>query len=120
MIIIQLEMVNIILALRVFRPMWSGRRVLVRCDNDDVVQVLSHGRARDPFLAACARNVCYILADADIDASFLHVMGKNNQVADLLSHWAGYPEDYRKLSTYLADPIWLPVNMQMLSGDYDI
>ena len=74
--IVHLEMVNIILALRVFRPMWSGRRVIVRCDNDAVVQVLSHGRARDPFHAACARNVCYILAD--IDASFVHVMGKNN------------------------------------------
>ena len=79
MTIVHLEMANIILALRVFRPMWSGKRVVVKCDNDTVVKVLSHGHARDPFLAACARNFWYILADTDINASFVHVMGKNNR-----------------------------------------
>ena len=98
--IVHLEMVNIILALRIFHPMWSGRRLAVKCDNDAVVKVLIHGRARDPFLAACARNLWYILADADIDASFVQVLGKNNQVADLLSHWADCPEDHKKLHDY--------------------
>ena len=91
MTIVHLKMVNIILALRVFRPMWSGRRLLVKCNNDTVVKVLSHGWARDPFLTASARNVWYILADSDIDASFVHVMGKNNKVADLLSRLGWLP-----------------------------
>ena len=84
--------------------MWLGRRLLVKCDNDPIVKALSHGCARDPFLAACARNVWYILADSDINASFVHVMVKKNQVAELFSPWAGYPEDYSKLSAYLLTP----------------
>ena len=67
--IVHLEMVNIILALKVFGPMWKGKKVVIKCDNDAVVKVLSHGRARDPFLAACARNAWYIAADADVDVS---------------------------------------------------
>ena len=54
MSIVHLEMINIVLALKVFGPMWKGKRIVIRCDNDAVVKVLSHGRARDPFLAACA------------------------------------------------------------------
>ena len=36
----------------------------------------------------------YILADPDIDASFMHVHGKNNQVAELLSPLADSPVDH--------------------------
>ena len=52
--IVHLEMVNILLALRLFCSYWAGRKVLVRCDNKAVVSVLSSGRSRDPFLA---RNI---------------------------------------------------------------
>ena len=63
----------------------------------------------------CQKNLGYILADTDSDASFVHVMGMGNQMADLLSRWADCPEDYNKLYTYIANPIWLPVNVQMLN-----
>ena len=55
--IVHLEMVNIVVALRLFARLWSGTRVLIRCDNDAVVKVLNAGKARDPFLGACAHNV---------------------------------------------------------------
>ena len=93
--------------------MWSGKRLVVKCNNDAVIKVLLHGRARDPFGAAGARNLWYILADADIDSSFVHVMGKIIQVTDLHSRWAGCPENYNKLCTHIVNPIWLPVNIQM-------
>ena len=55
--IVHLEMVNILLAVRLFQVQWSGRRVLIRCDNEAVVSVLRSGRTRDPYLGACARNI---------------------------------------------------------------
>ena len=113
MTIVHLEMVNIVVALKVFGPMWKGKRVVGRCDNDAVVKVLSKGRARDPFLAACARNVWLLTADADIDASFVHVLGKNNQVADLLSRWTGSVSDQEKLLYFVQRPVWVHVDTQM-------
>ena len=38
--IVHLEMVNIVMALRLFARLWSGTKVLVKCDNDAVVKVL--------------------------------------------------------------------------------
>ena len=59
--------------------------MLVKCDNIAVVMVLKSGRARDPFSGACAQNVWYISALHDIDIQYVHVLGKQNRVADLLS-----------------------------------
>ena len=55
--IVHLEMVNILLAVRLFQTQWSGRKVLIRCDNEAVVTVLRSGKPKDPYLGACARNI---------------------------------------------------------------
>ena len=94
--------------------------MLIKCDNDAVVKVLSHGRARDLFLAACARNAWYIAADADVDVCYVHVMGKNNQVADLLSRWSNSSMDHSRLHEYVESPVWINVELQMLQVDYAI
>ena len=36
-----------------FARFWSGTRILIKCDNDDVVKVFNAGKAREPFWA-CA------------------------------------------------------------------
>ena len=75
--IVHLEMVNIILALRVFGPMWKGKKITIKCDNDAVVKVLSHGRARDPFrlLVPGMRGTLQLMLILTHHMS----MGKNNQ-----------------------------------------
>ena len=55
--IVHLEMVNIMCAVTTFGHLWANRHVLVKYDNQAVVEVLSAGRARDSFLAACAGNI---------------------------------------------------------------
>ena len=71
--IIQLEMVNILF--RLFQAHWAGKKVLIKCDNEAVVSVLRTGKTKDPFLGACARNICYVCALADIDVQYVHVRG---------------------------------------------
>ena len=118
--IVHLEMVNIVMALRVFARFWSGTRILVKCDNEAVVKVLKAGKARDPFLATCARNVWYISALADIDLQYEHILGRNNTVADLLSRWQLIPQNIVQLHQFIANPVWLPVDIKMLEVDYNI
>ena len=109
--IVHMEMVNIVVALKAFGPMWTGKRILVKCDNEAVVHVLSAGRTKDPYLAACARNVWYLAAQYDTDMSYVHVLGKNNQVADLLSRWSADAACFQKLSQYVQNPVWVPVDI---------
>ena len=118
--IVHLEMINIFLAVKLFAKIWSHKRVLIKCDNDAVVRVLRSGRARDPFLGACARNIWLQAAQHDIDLSYIHVLGKANVVADRLSRWTNSGTDWGVLLQYVQRPIWLSVNMDMLNIDNQI
>ena len=57
MSLVYLEMVNIMVAYKLFSSQWEGTRLLIKCDNDAVVKVVQSGRARDPLLGALARNI---------------------------------------------------------------
>ena len=100
-----LEMVNILLAVRLFQAQWAGRRVLITCDNEAVVSVLRSGRTRDSYLGACVRNIWYVSVLADIDLHYAHIRGLNNGVADLLSRWTGSPKDVSQLLSQVQDPV---------------
>ena len=118
--IVDLEMLNILLAVRLFQVQWSGRKVLVRCDNEAVVSVLRSGRTHDPYLGACARNIWYVSALADIDLQYVHIRGVDNGVADLRSRWTGSPSDFSKLLSQVQDPVWVPVNDNLLDIDPEL
>ena len=115
--IVHLEMVNILLAIRTFKRQWATKRVLIQCDNEAVVTVLRSGRTRDPYLAACARNIWYAAAAADIDLQYVHIRGIENKVADVLSRWQGTTDQYNLLYTHIQRPVWLPVSQDMLELD---
>ena len=115
--IVHLEMVNIVLAVKLFSKMWAHKKVLVRCDNQAVVSVLQSGRARDPFLGACARNVWYLAALNDIDLQYAHINGRDNRVADLLSRWQGSLQNVHELKSLIHNPIWFPTHVDMLDID---
>ena len=55
------------------------------CDNEAVVSVLNAGKTRDPLLATISRNIFMVSAKHDISFRLIHVHGKHNVVADLLS-----------------------------------
>ena len=112
--IVQLEMVNILVATRVFAHLWKGKNVHIRCDNQAVVQVLNTGRTKDPFLAACARNIWMESAKFDIDFKYTHILGKLNRVADLLSRWSYRESDFLQLQTFISDPLWMSVSPTLL------
>ena len=73
--IVHLEMINILLATRLFKFQWASKKVLIRCDNEAVVTVLKSGKTKDPYLAACARNIWFESALADIDLQYAHIRG---------------------------------------------
>ena len=98
--IVQLEMINILVVLRTFGSTWKGKRILVKCDNDAVVHVLNTGRTKDPYLGACARNVWL-----DVDLQYIHVMGKDNRAADLLSRWQNTCHNHKEPQTLIGNPV---------------
>ena len=117
MTIVHLEMINIMVALKMFASQWKGLKLLVKCDNDAVVKVLKSGRARDPLLAACARNIWYLAALADVNIQYIHVLEKHNRVADLLSRWTGSWQDNCSLNDLIGPHVWVKTSLDLLEVD---
>ena len=83
--IVHLEMINVLIALRVWAPLWAQSTVKFSCDNLAVVQVVTSGKTKDSFLNACLRNIWLVTATHDINLLIEHIEGKKNIIADSLS-----------------------------------
>ena len=83
--IAHLEMINNLVAFKVWHKQWSGQRIVIICDNQAVVAVLTNGKSRDQILGKHARNIFMWLSTCYIDIKVVHIAGKNNLMEDLLS-----------------------------------
>ena len=115
--IVHLEIVNILLAMRLFANLWATKNILIRCDNQAVVMVLKSGKTCDAFLAASARNIWYVRAIHDIEVQYTHISGASNQVADTLSRWQGSAAQIDFLHSQISHLVWIPVSMDLLDLD---
>ena len=99
--ICHLEMLNIVVASKIWASHWKDKKNQIYCDNMAVVQVLNTGKAMDSTLATCVRNIWLIAAMYNIEFLFSHISGHSNTIADLLSHWSVTANPMKKLNTLL-------------------
>ena len=83
--IAHLELLNIVVAIKVWAERWSGWTVQIYCDNLNSVYVIQSGRSRDEFMRACAREIFLVSAANDIDIQICHRPGLEMVWADALS-----------------------------------
>ena len=79
------EMINILIALRVWGNNWHSKRVTVHCDNHAVVDILDRNRTRDDLLGVILREIRMLQARVNVQLRVLHIMGEDNPIADCLS-----------------------------------
>ena len=111
--IVHLEILNLVVALKLWGPHWKDKTVEIKCDNMAVVEVLKSGRARDSILAMCARNIWLLSAMFNVELVVNHIPGCHNVVADLLSRWQGTMADNNTLNKLIPDHIWLPIHIDL-------
>lgn len=83
--IVHLEMLNLVIAAKVWANKFSGHKVTFLCDNAVAVSVLSTGRARDAFLLRCAREIWLQMARFDFHIAPEHRPAVFMETADALS-----------------------------------
>ena len=83
--IVVFEMLNVLLAMRVWGKLWTDRRVLIWCDNRVVVDVIRGGKTRDSKLGAIFREILMAQAMFNMQLLVQHVKGECNEIADALS-----------------------------------
>ena len=109
--IAHMEMINIVIALRVWGKFWGTHKVRIRCDNLAVVLVTNTGKTRDSYMAACVRNIWWLCAIKDIELEVVHIEGLKNEVADTLSRvFSRNPGNQAILEDLRATKIWDPID----------
>ena len=109
--IVHLEILNIVVALKLWGESWQDQVIEIMCDNMAVVEVLTSGRARDPTLATCARNIWLLTALFNIQLLVKHVPGVQNQTADLFSRWQNTDSQIAKLNSLVPECEWMLVHL---------
>jgi len=118
--IVHLEMLNILVALKLWANQLACKSITIFCDNLAVVTVCQTGRTHDTFLATLARNIWFIMATCDINVEFLHIAGKRNVAADILSRWHLPTTPKHKLLEIIPNPVWCNVISQHCMVDHTI
>ena len=118
--IVHLQMLNIMVALKVWGQHWCNKCVEIKCDNLAVVSVLQEGKARDPLLAAFARNIWLLTSIFNIQLKVSHIFGKDNQIADLLSRWWETKNNEQKLNSLLPNYKWVPTHIDLTKYNQEI
>ena len=79
------EMLNVLLALRVWGSKLSNKIVRLWCDNRAVVDIMTRRKTKDKHLGEILREVLMLQATYNINLEVCHIAGKNNDIADALS-----------------------------------
>ena len=118
--IVHLEMLNIVVTLKVWGPMWTDARIQIHCDKLTVVQVLTSGGSTDSILSTCAQNIWLLSALYNISIQFSYITGVQNTVADLLSRWTNTNQAFTALNTHISDPVRMNVYIDLTLLNYHI
>ena len=78
------ELIPIVVAVYLWGPQWSSRRVEFLCDNESLVAVLSSGIFRDPKLIFLMRFLALLAVRHSFSFKASSVRGRANPVADAL------------------------------------
>ena len=106
------ELVPIYLAIRLWGPALAHNNILFRCDNESICYVLTNHTSKDKTIMKMLRYIVLLCLHNDITISALHVPGRHNIIADLLSRYQ--TDKARKVAGFLEPhphPIpddWLP------------
>ena len=111
------EMVNMIIAVKLWGHQWKHQKMSIKTDNMAVVQICTNGYTRDMTLATYVRNLWLITAKFDIELVVTHIKGKDNIMADTLSRWSGSDNNYKVLRQCLKNPKWHIVNLELFDMD---
>ena len=112
--ITQLEIFNVVVALKVWSKLWVDKKVKIHCHiQASYPEVLTTDKTKDPSVATCARNIWLITPIFNIEIIAIHVPGKHNQIADLLSRWVITVNPEYKLTQYLPNFIWINTHIDL-------
>ena len=106
-----LEILNLVIAIRLWAPLLAGHVIKVLCDNSAMVSVVQTRRGRVPFLLACAREIWRATTLFKFELRVAHLPGTDNHLADILNRYHNDESCCAQVDAYIDtnQPIIRPV-----------
>ena len=80
------EMQAVVTAAATWGSAWSGKRIILHCDNECIVHVVNNGICRSPEIMDLVRELFLISASHQFTVHCVYINTHENKVADALSH----------------------------------
>ena len=80
-----MELLNVVVALKVWGSAWRGQQVQVVCDNSNACIAIQTGRSKDMYVQHCIRELFLFTARYDVELMAVHRPGELMVRADALS-----------------------------------
>ena len=116
------EMVTVMAAVKHWFADLANLKVRIYVDNQACVALLNYGVSRSPYLAACLREIFYVLAMYNIELRAEYIPSKENCLADLCSRAFSSNDHYVNFNKLLNDKVLVleTVNYEKLEFELDI
>ena len=116
------DMITVMAAVKHWFHDLRNLKVKILVDNQVCVALLNYGITRSPFLAACLREIQFILAKYNIELKAEYIPSKQNCLADLCSRAFSSDLMFRKFNAMLSNKTLILENIfyQNLYFEYDL
>ena len=105
------EMLTVMAAVKHWFADLANLKVNFFVDNQVCVALLNRGLTRSPFLAACLREIQFVLARFNIELQAEYIPSKENHLADLCSRAFSNDIYYRNFNKLLMDKVLVLENV---------
>ena len=99
------EMLTVMAAVKHWFADLANLKVRIYVDNQACVALLNYGITRSPYLAACLREIHFVLAKFSIEIKAVYVPSKENHLADLCSRAFSNETYFRNFNKLLVDKV---------------
>ena len=91
-----LELLTIVVAVKVWGHLLTGKKLVIKRDNKSSILVLNSGSSCDSFSQSCLREICFFSAIHHFEIPAVFIAGSENRIPDFLSRW-NLNQKYREL-----------------------
>ena len=105
------EMVTVMAAIKHWFSDLKNLKVKIYVDNQACVYLLNYGITRSPFLAACLREIYFVLATYNIELRAEYIPSKDNCLADLCSRAFSSAKHFSNFNKLLSDKVLILENI---------
>jgi len=82
-----MELFMIVLAVHTWGSSWSCQKILIHCDNQDMVKTWDKSCTCSPHTMGLVCLLHFFASHYNINVCIIHISGGNKSIADLLSHF---------------------------------